>query len=208
MGISEVVDPPTRPDDGMSPAEKVALFNSTRHSDFQPDTAPGDQKPDGVKIPPIYQEVRSFLLGGSAYQWLIENARTSALLTERKGTILEEIACKIDATLSSLRTTKSRTAQVFQARFEMDWDLLTFLRGQDYDSTLEVAVEQAITITGSGSNAQALSCVDYMRQTWPSTGREIVHALQKALRSPHYSCSSKQSLRNQRLISDCSRSPC
>jgi hypothetical protein len=203
MSEDEVL--PTPPEDSMSPAEKMALWNT---ADFLPVPAPVDQQLDEVQEPPRYQEVRSFLLDGPAYQWLLENAQSSALLTERKGTILETVTRKIDATLSSMRTPKSRRSQVFQANFDIDWDLPNFLRGQEYDTTLEIAIERAITVTGSSSNAQALSCVDYMCQTWPSSGREVVRVLQRALLSPNLSCSSKRSLRNYCSMSNHSRLPC
>jgi hypothetical protein len=100
----------------------------------------------------------------------------------------------IDAMFSSIRTPKSLRSQVFQANFKIDWDLPNFLKGQGYNTTLEIAVKRAITVTGSSSNAQALSCMDYMCQTWLSSGREVVRVLQKALISPNLSFSSKQSL--------------
>jgi len=198
----------TPSEDGMSPAEKMALWNTAEHSDFVPVPASVERELDEVQEPPRYQEVRSFLLDGPAYQWLIENARSSALLTERKGTNLEAMARKIDAALSSMRTPKSRRSQVFQAIFDMDWDLPNFLRGQEYDTTLEIAIERAITVTGSSSNAQALSCMDYMCQTWPSSGREVVRVLQKALMSPNLSSLSKRSLRNYCSMPDHFRLPC
>jgi hypothetical protein len=208
LEMSEDEDLPIPSEDGMSPAEKMAFWNTAEHSNFLPVPAPVEQELDEVQEPPRYQEVRSFLLGGPAYQWLVENARSSALLTERKGTILEAITRNIDATLSSIRTTKSRRSQVFRVIFDMDWDLPNFLRGQEYDTTLEIAVERAITVTGSSSNAQALSCMDYMCQTWPSSGCEVVRVLQKALISPKLSCSSKRSLRNYCSMFDYFRLPC
>jgi len=206
--MSEDEDLPTPPEDGMSPAEKMAHWNTAEHSNFLSVPAPVHQQLDEVQEPPRYQEVRSFLLDGPAYQWLLKNARSSALLTERKGTILEAVTRKIDVTLSSMRTLKSPRSQVFRANLDMDWDLPNFLKGQEYDTTLEIAVERAITVTGSTSNAQALSCMDYMCQTWPSSGREVVRVLQKALISPNLSCSSKRSLRNYCSMSDHSRLPC
>lgn len=185
---------PTPPEDVLSPAEKMALWNTTENSDFLPVPAPFEQEPGDVQEPPRYQKVRSFLLDGPAYRWLLENVRSSALLTEREGTVLEVVTRKIDATLSSMRTPNSLRSQVFQAIFDIDWDLLNFLRDQEYDTPLEIAVARAITVTGSNRTAQALSCMDYMCQTWPSSGREVVRALQKALISPNLSCSSKQSL--------------
>ena len=188
--------------DGMSPAEKVLLWDTAEHSDFLPVSESAEQQPDEVREPPRYQEVRSFILDGPAYQWLLENARSSALLTERKGTALEAVSRKIDAALSLLRTQDSKPSPVFVTSFDMDWDLPDFLRAQEYDTTLEIAFERAITLTGFGNSAQALSCADYMCQTWPSSGCEVVRALQKALTSPTLSCSGRRYLQNYCPISD------
>lgn len=121
------------------------------------------------------------------------------------GTILETITHKIDESLTPMRTAAS---QLFRAEFDMDWDLTNFLRRQEYDATWETAVGLAITLTGSNGNAQALTCMDYMCQTWPLSGCVVVRLLQKALVSPGLSCSGKQALRNYCQISHHSRFPC
>ena len=48
-----------------------------------------------------------------------------------------------------------------EAIIDMDWDLVSFLKYQEYDSPLDVVMGRAITITESLDDAQALSCVDY-----------------------------------------------
>ncbi|OXV11417.1 hypothetical protein Egran_00822 [Elaphomyces granulatus] len=120
----------------------------------------------------------------------MKTTRSSAPSDESRsgspGTILETITHKIDESLTPMRTAAS---QLFQAEFDMDWDLTNFLRRQEYDATWETAVELAITLTGSNGNAQALTCMDYMCQTWPLSGRVVVRLLQKALVSPALSCS-------------------
>jgi hypothetical protein len=65
--MSEDVDLSTPLEDGMSLAEKMALWNTAELSDFPPEPAPIDQQLDGAQISPRYQEVRSFLLDGLAY---------------------------------------------------------------------------------------------------------------------------------------------
>lgn len=104
------------------------------------------------------------------------------------GTILETITNEIDESLTLMRTAASER---FQAEFDMDWDLTNFLRGQKYDAPWETAVELAITLTGSNGKIQALTCMDYMCQTWPLSGCFVVRLLQKALVSPALSCSGK-----------------
>jgi hypothetical protein len=174
----------------MSYAEKVELWNP-EHSDFRPGSELLDQQLDEIQSPPMYQEIRSFLLHGQAYQWLLANARSAAILTETNGTIQQTVKRTMENILSSMSSSKSRSSSVLQAEFDMDWDLPSFLASQEYDMPLDTALEGAITVTGSSHNAQALRCIDYMYQIWPSTGREIVRVLQKVLRSPDLYCSSK-----------------
>jgi hypothetical protein len=181
----------------MSVIEKIEMthWSSTEPFDCLPEPACIDHHPEEANRAPRYKEVRPFLLNGPAYQWLLENAQSSAVLTGRKGTILATLTRKIESTLQSIISPKSRQPQILQARFDIDWDLPNFLKGQEYDTTLEFAFERAITITGSKDNAQAMTCMDYMCQTWPSSGREVVQALKNALISPNLSCSGKQSFR-------------
>jgi hypothetical protein len=42
-------------------------------------------------------------------------------------------------------------------------------------------LDEVVTFTGSPSHAQAASCVDYMRQTWPSTGEAMMKAFCRAI---------------------------
>jgi hypothetical protein len=95
----------------------------------------------------------------------------------------------MEVILWSMRSPKFRHSSVFQADFDMDWDLPGFIRSQEYDTPLDTALEGAIRVSGSSHNAQALRYIDYMYQTWPLTGREIVRVLQKVLRSPDLFCS-------------------
>ncbi|KAF2235938.1 hypothetical protein EV356DRAFT_90085 [Viridothelium virens] len=184
-------DAPPSTDMGMSPAEKMALWKNVEHSESMAETMSIEAKADNVRRPLRYQDVRSFLRDGPAYQWLLDNIRSSKLLTERKATIFDTITIEITKAFSSVSAPELRTTQDFQVIYSMDWDLEGFLRVQEYDTTLEIAVERAITITGSFSNAQALTCVDYMCQTWPSSGRQMVRALQVAVSSPDLSSSTR-----------------
>ncbi len=38
-----------------------------------------------------------------------------------------------------------------------------------------------LTIVGTGINAQALTCAEYMNQVWPATGIEILNTMQEAI---------------------------
>jgi hypothetical protein len=191
---------------GMSLAEKMALWSSARNTERLNESEEIAQQTNEIDLPPRYQQVRSFLVEGLAYKWLLGKAQSSALLT--KGTVMEGITKQMITEIEGLRKVNRRrvdersstealesrpSSQALQVNIGMDWDLPGFLRDQQYGHTSEVSLERAITLTGSNSDAQASCCIDYMCQTWPLTGREVVRLLQKALTSPNLSCKSKYS---------------
>ncbi|KAJ5525503.1 hypothetical protein N7494_012153 [Penicillium frequentans] len=71
----------------------------------------------------------------------------------------------------------------------MDWDPVTFLQEQQYLESPEIAIGQAIVLTGSAVMVQALTCSEYLQQTWPSSGMKILELIQELIR-PGYRNSS------------------
>lgn len=64
--------------------------------------------------------------------------------------------------------------------FNMDWALPEFMRlqyGEDVPS-----IGSVIVITGSSLYAQAMTCEEYIKQTWPRSGMMLVHVLDAALK--------------------------
>lgn len=173
----------------MSLEEKYNMSGWSLGEDFDPLPNPDDV--DEEADPALYRQVRSFLLDSPAYRWLLANAQSSFMLTERTGTMVELVTQEMDQIISSMRNRRSRTFQVFVAEFVIDWDLRSFLESQEYGVSLEKALENAITLTGTMMNAQALSCQEYMDQTWPSSGHRIVQLLQEALGSSNLSSNGK-----------------
>lgn len=119
-----------------------------------------------------FPEAWKFLTEGHNFQWLIGLLRTEILLTKKDGTISESIRKTI------LKNT--RTQGVSQARFEISWNLRKFLADK-YPGEKDLKLGDLITIAGTGSDAQALTCAEYVRQVWPSTGFETLSALQNAV---------------------------
>ncbi|KAI9694913.1 MAG: hypothetical protein M1822_000530 [Bathelium mastoideum] len=166
-------------------AKRMTLWGDSEHFDTQ---LVSDKQVNDFVSRQKRENIPKFLSGGEEYQWLLENVESSVSLTEKRGTTLDAISHKIDDMLSSMRDPSSLHFQMFRAEIWMHWDLRGFLEDQEFDATLESAVERAITITGSDRDAQALTCMDYMCQAWPSSGRAVVRALQSALLSsevPH-----------------------
>ena len=83
-------------------------------------------------------------------------------------TIQKEI---LSAITSSHRIIGRNTLpQEFTATFEVPWDSWLFVAQQKYSEPAHVAFKSAMTLTGSLSNAQAMTTEEYMQQVWPVTG--------------------------------------
>lgn len=126
---------------------------------------------------PLFTETRTFLIESRAYQWLLGRIRTSLILTRREGTTVEFLRNTIIARLDlSDLYGRFRTAT-----FQISWSPLKFLREQHYQDGGNQAIGEVITVTGSAIDAQAMTCAQYMHQTWPVTGNETLRALQTAI---------------------------
>lgn len=177
----------------MSLQEKLAYWHRLTIDGSSTDAFEDGTTPEEPLIPPRYDEVREFLLKSHAYKWLQDNVRSSAYLTSTAGTVAEQIAKSFGHALKSAQSSRPlSTAQLRTAIF-VDTDICRFLDEQDYGVPPETALEQAITVTSTGQSAQALECGEYIRQTWPSSGNEVLDLLRKAISSPEKRCSGKNS---------------
>jgi hypothetical protein len=66
--------------------------------------------------------------------------------------------------------------------FEMNWNPLAFITDQEYDEDPGVAIENAITLTGSATDAQTTTCRQYLCQTWPSFAEHVIHLIKEVVR--------------------------
>jgi hypothetical protein len=127
---------------------------------------------------------RDAVFNSVAYSWL-----TAALVkTLTMAPVEEEDMCadlreKIQASLGRTRTISSRSPSKRHAMaFTAEWDPKLFLREQFPDeSDTGRLFRQVLTLTGSATDAQALSCAEYLLQTWPTTGLSILEIVEDAL---------------------------
>ncbi|OAL51735.1 hypothetical protein IQ07DRAFT_390101 [Pyrenochaeta sp. DS3sAY3a] len=133
---------------------------------------------DQAKIPLRYQEVQPYLRESAAYKPLLQQARSEAVSKDVHYSSKEMITKKMTVMFLALR--KHKATKTYEVSFTLDWDLPKFLQSQEYDTNPETAMENAITITGNSTEAQAITCGQYMDQTWPLVGREVLQSLQHA----------------------------
>jgi hypothetical protein len=127
---------------------------------------------------PLFTETGKFLIGSKAYQWLLERIRADSVLA-RTGTTADFIRDVIRNRL--LADQVDRLDEPHTTTFEIFWSPLRFLREQNYQQGEYQAIGEVITLTGSAVDAQAMTCAQYIHQTWPMTGDETLWALQAAM---------------------------
>lgn len=132
---------------------------------------------------PELAEYRDFISSNPAYKWLVESIRREFYLTQAEPNLQDAIRQKIMDSLPSSQTVSRRhSPETYKVIFMIEWDPLTFVKEQEYGGCADEAVEKAITITGNPKDAEALTCVQYLCQTWPSVGIHTLRVVKDAIR--------------------------
>jgi hypothetical protein len=156
--------------------------------------ADDDDNFDVEKELPDLAEAAVFLFQSDAFEQLQTRMRTESLLSDRDGQAIQSIRTTI---LGALDTPDSRFRASSQgpklrtAKFIVSWNPIEFLR-QQYPEVERPAIKDIITMTGSATDAQAVTCELYIRQLWPLSGEDGLLALQMAVDTPGraYECKS------------------
>ncbi|KAF3905765.1 hypothetical protein AA313_de0203376 [Arthrobotrys entomopaga] len=127
---------------------------------------------------------RDFIFKTPAFEWLVASLRRDVLLETTEPNSMETIRKEIIRSLpSSRRVSKMKSAEAFKVIYMTGWDPFLFLTEQQYkDEDGPEAIMRAITLTGSTDDAQALTCAQYIRQTWPLNGKHIVWLINDVVR--------------------------
>lgn len=143
------------------------------------------------------------LLDSEAYRWLVSVMQRSSRLngidphrmsSHRKNTArqIQSITTQDSVRKRAPRLITSKTQPpIYMARFDLPWDLLTFLREEYESEDLGGVVGQLITLTGDGRSVQAETCRGYLQQVWPTTGTEFVGFVEDLVTRAGQSCKRK-----------------
>lgn len=144
------------------------------HNDDDDEEEIYDLEADETELPAL-AAYRALIRGAPAYSWFLNNIRRECTLSPPEPNLIGEIRNAIlDALPSSPKISRRKPAETFNVSFMVDWDPIAFIREEEYTERPEDAIERTITLTGSAASAQALTCGEYLRQTWPSTGGQIL----------------------------------
>jgi hypothetical protein len=127
---------------------------------------------------------RDFIFQAPAYQWLLGSLRREFLLHHAQPNCMNAIRRNILNYLPpSNKVSRKKSSETYKVTFEVEWDPLEFVKEQLYEEEPDEAIEIAITLTGSINDAQALTCTQYLHQTWPSSGYHIMKLVKDVVRA-------------------------
>ncbi|KAK2593842.1 hypothetical protein QQS21_008457 [Conoideocrella luteorostrata] len=126
---------------------------------------------------------REFISSTDAYEWLLTRLQRELRLVSAEPNTIQAIRGTIMSSLPTAhRISRKVSSQSYSARFELDWDILEFFQTQRYSTPPDQAFEGVVTLTGSCHDAQAATCAQYTRQTWPLTGEAMIQLVKEILR--------------------------
>jgi len=118
-----------------------------------------------------------------AYNCLVGYLRRELYLNCSEAYVMSEVGTRIaDSLPQSEKVTWRKAATTHSMVFELDWDPQAFVWDQEIDEECGNAVSMAVTVTGCTDDAQALSCSQYLTQTWPGAGPELLELIKGAVR--------------------------
>lgn len=131
----------------------------------------------------LFYSFRELLHDTEAYEWFLTRLQREFRLVSTEPNAIQQIRNQIRSSLPSAdRISRKKDWQSCGAAFELDWDITEFFKTQRYSNRPDQVLRGVITLTGSCRDAQATTCSQYMRQTWPLTGEEMLQLVEKTLK--------------------------
>lgn len=130
----------------------------------------------------------TFYYESSAYQWLIGRLRLQTLCNLAEAHAMTCISQKILKWHRDNSLVHAVPSTAYNARFQMDWNIHTFLELQSYGMNSGKALRHALTLTGRWNQAQALTCEHYIMQTWPVSGPPTLQFVADSVNASDHHC--------------------
>jgi hypothetical protein len=144
---------------------------------------------------------QTFLTSNSAYEELLARLQREFYLVPAKLNIMEEIREKIMSSLPSPRKVSRKISPPScRAMFQVNWDIIDFITTQGYSKEPYEVFEGVITITGTCRDAQAATCAQYVKKTWPVTGAIVIRLIKDVLKGAGYVQQCRCSLLIKRFV--------
>ncbi|KAL7910211.1 hypothetical protein GGI35DRAFT_479081 [Trichoderma velutinum] len=118
-----------------------------------------------------------------AFKWLIGKLQGVLTSSEINADEMKNISGLIIYGLPPIREiSRQHPSKPLKVTFEVECDILGFIKEQEYFEAAAEVIPKVITLTGSFDDVQATTCEQYLLQTWPTVGCNLLQAIQSALR--------------------------
>jgi hypothetical protein len=114
-------------------------------------------------------EAKAFMVTSKAFARFRENLRLFVFPNARQ---------YIRAILQSAKVSETECSEI---SCEASWEIFQYCKSELSDISDGVDLGPVLTVTGSPENAEAMSCEDYILETWSSHGRGLLDAVNKWL---------------------------
>lgn len=132
----------------------------------------------------LMEKLKHIVFSAFWYKWLLATLRNRLLLVSSDENILKNIRATIFRVLPTPTPISTRSkVPSSRAIFQIYWPLRSFLSDQWSSRQDADQVGDILTLTGTFSEAQALTCNAYLNQTWPLTGGRTLHLIAEVLKT-------------------------
>jgi len=129
-----------------------------------------------------FEKYARLVMAHPAYDWLLSKLQNKLAFTEEARKAIDEIRREVLKDFPNTNSLRGSTqVSPFHARFLIDWPLRAFLEEQMISDSWISSLSSIITLSGSINNAQALTCEEYLDQTWPTTGAHLMRVIEQSL---------------------------
>lgn len=118
-----------------------------------------------------------------AFQWLQSILQRELTLHSPEKNLMRGIGQQISHILPKPRISSNQGTETHKMIFQLEWDPMAFVQAQEY-SQAPKDIANAITLTGTPRDCQALSVSQYLRQTWPMSSGFIIQLIQDLVSKP------------------------
>ncbi|KAI0967117.1 hypothetical protein F4678DRAFT_252391 [Xylaria arbuscula] len=161
--------------------DSISVDCDSATDDDIPTPVPAEHQ-DHKNLTPRVIAYRDFVFRTEAYQWLLVGLLREFRLISTEPNTIQAIRHIVTSSLPSIRrVSRKAPLESYRVRFNLDWDPLAFFVEQQYTTKPAEAIVGVITVTGTSQDAQAATCSEYMKQTWPVTGELTLQLVKQVL---------------------------
>ncbi|RFU34109.1 hypothetical protein B7463_g2198, partial [Scytalidium lignicola] len=183
--------------EGMSLLDKMNMWDRKSGEDYSindiEDLYKGvkDYEDESINVVDLSLYHRT-IFNSTAYEWFLANLRKESVLSlsEKQPRVMAEISQEILNKLPTGTMSKHGPVNIHEVEFLLQWEGTTRkqLEQKLYEGLIgsgRPSVSSTI-VTGSPEAAQALTIRQYLDQTWPTTGLQLLDVLQKTVTNPDH----------------------